>query len=65
MKDLTVHLEKLRTDAEDCVLISKLATDKTKRNLFAKIAARLQSLADEVEREIQTRSAGPGAEPSR
>jgi hypothetical protein len=34
MKDLEAYLERLRTDAEECALISKLATDKEKRELF-------------------------------
>ena len=31
MKDMEVHLEKLLNDAEECALISKLATDMAKR----------------------------------
>jgi hypothetical protein len=42
-------LEKLRTDAEDCALISKLATDKVKRETFAKIAAQHREMAAELE----------------
>jgi hypothetical protein len=34
MKDLRETLEKLRADAEDCLLISRLATDKVKRETF-------------------------------
>jgi hypothetical protein len=52
MKDYENHLEKLRTDAEDCVLISKLATDPRKRELFAKLATHLATLANEVEQAI-------------
>ena len=48
MKDLRERLEKLRTDAEDCVLISKLATDKKKRETFARLAERLRQLANDV-----------------
>lgn len=39
MKDLRDQLEKLRAEAEDCTLISRLAADKTKRELFARLAA--------------------------
>ncbi|GIQ78320.1 hypothetical protein BraRD5C2_67700 [Bradyrhizobium sp. RD5-C2] len=36
-----------------CELISKLTTDKTKKELFAKLAAHHRTLADEVERTIK------------
>jgi hypothetical protein len=58
MKDMTAHLEKLRIDAEDCALISKLATDMQKRELFARLAEHLSLLASEVERAIATKMAG-------
>jgi hypothetical protein len=57
MKDMTAHLEKLRIDAEDCALISKLATDMQKRELFARLAEHLGVLASEVERAMATRMA--------
>jgi hypothetical protein len=50
MKDMQVHLEKLRTDAAECGLIRDLATDPTKRELFTRLAAHLETLAIEVER---------------
>jgi hypothetical protein len=50
MKDMQAQLEKLRADAEECALISKLATDKQKRELFARLSEHLKSLALEVER---------------
>jgi hypothetical protein len=34
MKDLRAKLETLQADAEDCLLISRLATDRAKRELF-------------------------------
>jgi hypothetical protein len=52
MKDLQVHLEKLRTDAAECALIRDLATEKTKKELFARLAQHLEVLADEVEQAI-------------
>lgn len=52
MKDMKAHLEKLRVEAEECELISKLATNVTKKDLFAKLAAHHRALADEVERTI-------------
>ncbi|WP_245334706.1 hypothetical protein [Bradyrhizobium mercantei] len=38
MKDMKAHLEKLLVEAEECELISRLATDATKKALFAKLA---------------------------
>jgi hypothetical protein len=47
MKDIEAHLEKLRADAK-CKLISDLATDREKRELFARLAEHLNVLATEV-----------------
>ena len=52
MKDMKEHLEKLLTDSEECALISRLATDKQKRELFARLAEHLKTLAAEIERAI-------------
>lgn len=49
MKDLEVRLKKLRADADDCALISKLATNRDKRELSARLAKHLDSLTSEVE----------------
>jgi hypothetical protein len=57
MKDLEAYLERLRTDAEECALISKLATDKPKRELFAKLSKHLMTLASEVQRAIAAKVA--------
>jgi hypothetical protein len=38
MKDMQAQLEKLLTEASECALIASLATDKRKRDLFAKLA---------------------------
>ena len=43
MKDLLNRLQKLRDDADDCLLISRLATDPHKRKTFARLAGGLQS----------------------
>jgi hypothetical protein len=53
MKDMQAHLEKLRTEAAECAIISGLATDKVKRELFANMSAHLTTLADEVERAMK------------
>jgi hypothetical protein len=50
MQDMQKHLERLRTEAAECALISDLATNIQKRELFAKLAEHLKILADEVER---------------
>lgn len=60
MKDMQAQLEKLRVEAEECELISKLATNKTKKELFAKLAAHHRTLADEVARTIgASKTGGP------
>ncbi|MBR1235570.1 hypothetical protein [Bradyrhizobium sp. AUGA SZCCT0182] len=48
MKDYQKQLEKLRTDAAECRLISDLATDPAKRDLFDRLALHLTTLADQV-----------------
>ena len=49
MKDYQKQLEKLRTDAAECKLISDLATDPAKRELFDRLALHLTTLAHRVE----------------
>ena len=61
MKDMQAHLDKLLEEAAECKLISELATDKTKRNLFEKLAEHYQILATEVEQAIRSRSDAAGA----
>jgi hypothetical protein len=58
MKDYQSHLEKLRKDAAECALVRDLATDKAKREMFDRLARRLDELADEVERAMKARQAG-------
>lgn len=58
MKDYQTHLEKLRKDAAECELISNLATDLQKRELFKKLAEHLATLATEVERAMAAKKAG-------
>lgn len=48
MEDLQATLERLLIDAEDCALIGKLATDKSKRDLFNRLAADLRSMTSDV-----------------
>jgi hypothetical protein len=52
MLDMKAHLEKLRSDAADCAVISKRATDASKRELFATLSEHLNRLALEVERAL-------------
>jgi hypothetical protein len=49
MKDYQAHIEKLRKEAAECKLIRDLATDKTKRETFDRLASHLTVLADQVE----------------
>jgi hypothetical protein len=53
MEDMQAHLEKLRPDAAESALISNLATNQEKRELFAPPAEHLTVLASEVERAIR------------
>jgi hypothetical protein len=52
MNDLQTRLEALRSDAAECKLISDLATDLQKQELFARLAEHLSVLASEVEQAI-------------
>jgi hypothetical protein len=49
VKDYQAAVEKLRKDASEAALIRDLATDKTKREMFDRLAVHLSSLADQVE----------------
>ncbi|BAM90776.1 conserved hypothetical protein [Bradyrhizobium oligotrophicum S58] len=50
MSELMTQPDKLRADAAECALIRDLATDRDKRELFARLAEHLSTLAVEVER---------------
>jgi hypothetical protein len=58
MEDLKAKLEKLRSEADDCELISRLATDGAKRVLFGKLAVDLRIMARDIEAMIAARSGG-------
>lgn len=49
MKNMKMRLEKVRTDATEWAQLSGMAPDERTRALFAKLAASLTELADEVE----------------
>jgi len=51
MTDIQAHLNKIRSDAAECILLSTLVTDG-KREVFARMAEHLNGLALEVERTI-------------
>ena len=55
MQDLNATLEKLLTEAEDCYLIGKLASDPNKRELFKRLATDLRAMARDVEDVIADR----------
>ena len=59
MNDYQATLERLREDAAKAALIRDLATDHTKRQTFARLAARLTGLADEVEQVQNNSASGP------
>lgn len=49
MQDIKQRLEKLHTDAEECQLISKLATNPAKRKAFKELADEYQKMARDLE----------------
>ncbi|MDR6306618.1 hypothetical protein GGQ85_004352 [Nitrobacter vulgaris] len=53
MKDLLNRLQKLKDDAEDCALISRLATDLHKRKAFAKLAEDYRAMIATLETSIE------------
>ncbi len=57
MKDLKDKLEALLTEAEDCDLIAKLATDLPKRELFKKLADDLRAMARDIQAVISSKNA--------
>jgi hypothetical protein len=57
VEDLQARLEKLLTDAEDCALIGKLATDLSKRDLFNRLANDLRGMASDVQAMIALKRA--------
>jgi hypothetical protein len=58
-KDLQPRLEQLLTDAEDCALIGKLATDMRKRDLFNRLAHDLRGMAFDIQAIIALKRAEP------
>jgi hypothetical protein len=58
MMDYEAQLEKLRKDAAECALIRDLATEPSKRELFARLASHLTALADQVELAMHERKTG-------
>ena len=49
MKDTREWAEKLRNEAEECRLISKLATNLEKRGTFTRLAETIDRQAEELE----------------
>ncbi len=49
MQDIRQRLEKLRTDAEECQLISRLATNQAKREAFEALAEKYHRMAKDLE----------------
>jgi hypothetical protein len=58
MHDYQTRLEKLRTDAAECRLISDLATDPAKREMFDRLALHLTTLTDQVEQAMNGKQTG-------
>jgi hypothetical protein len=60
MRNYQAQLEKLRKDAAECKLISDLATDKAKREMFDRLAIHLGALADQLEMAMLERKVRDG-----
>jgi hypothetical protein len=60
MKDMQAHMEKLRAEAADCRLVSDLATEVEKRELFLRLSKHLDVLASEIAKAIDAQNAEPG-----
>lgn len=56
MKDMQAQFEKLRIQISECELIRDLATDKMKRELFARLTEHFKVLAAEIEKAIRDAS---------
>jgi hypothetical protein len=52
MQDMQAHLEKLRRDAAECALIRDHSIEPGKRELFARLADHLNTLASQIETTI-------------
>jgi hypothetical protein len=60
MTDIRTHLDKIRSDAAECLVLSSLAPDG-KREVFTRIAEHLNGLASDLEKTIATIGTnGPG-----
>lgn len=53
MKDMQKHRDILLREAKECQLVSDLATDTAKQELFAKLAEHHRALAAELDRAIE------------
>jgi heme oxygenase len=58
VKDYRASIEKLRKDAAEATLIRDLATDKVKRQMYDKLQAHFNGLADEIERAMKSSAVG-------
>ncbi|BAL76596.1 hypothetical protein [Bradyrhizobium cosmicum] len=57
MTDLEDRLERFETLTAECELITKLATDSTKREFYLKLAEKYRQLAVDLRQAIATKTA--------
>jgi hypothetical protein len=55
MTDLEARLEQFETLATECELIGKLALDRTKRELYSRLALHYRELIDDMRKAIATK----------
>ncbi len=58
MKDYRASIEKLRNDAAEAALIRDLATDKVKRDIYARLHEHFSRLAHELEQAMKSSATG-------
>jgi hypothetical protein len=57
MTDLRTRLERFETDAAECEIIARLATDKAKRELYSRLALHYRELIADARKAIATKVA--------
>jgi hypothetical protein len=55
--DLRTRLERFETDAAECEIIARLATDKAKRELYSRLALHYRELIADARKAIATKVA--------
>jgi hypothetical protein len=57
MTDLQTRLERFESDAAECEIIARLATDRAKRELYSRLALHYRELVADMRKAIATKNA--------